>query len=49
MFLYESTKDKVQIIRHLYPTFYGTYEFSMKDCNGLVLVFAEKMKKAEED
>jgi uncharacterized glyoxalase superfamily protein PhnB len=23
--LYESIKDKVQIVRHLYPTFYGTY------------------------
>lgn len=32
--LYETLKNKVRIVRHLYPTFYGTSEFSMKGCNG---------------
>jgi lactoylglutathione lyase len=46
--LYESVKNRVKIIRHLYPTFYGTNEFSMMDCNGCVLVFAEKSEKKED-
>jgi uncharacterized glyoxalase superfamily protein PhnB len=47
--LYESVKNKVRIERHLYPTFYGTKEFSMEDCNGCVLVFAEKLRQKEAD
>ncbi len=43
--LYESVKDKVKIDRHLYPTFYGTNEFSMRDINGCTLVFSEKIRK----
>lgn len=47
--LYDSLKDKVKIVRHLYPTFYGTNEFSMMDCNGCILVFSEKIEKKEEE
>ena len=47
--LYESVKKKVRIERHLYPTFYGTNEFSMRDINGCILVFAEKLEEKEED
>ncbi len=47
--LYESLKNKVQIVRHLCPTFYGMNEFSMIDCNGCVLVFAEQIRKEEEE
>jgi lactoylglutathione lyase len=47
--LYEYLKNRVQIVRHLYPTFYGTNEFSMVDCNGCMLVFAEKVKKEENE
>ena len=47
--LYESVRNKVRIERHLYPTFYGTNEFSMRDINGCILVFAEKLEEKEED
>ncbi|HMK61374.1 MAG TPA: VOC family protein [Dissulfurispiraceae bacterium] len=47
--LYDSVKNRVKIMRHLYPTFYGMNEFSMMDCNGIILVFSEKIKKTEED
>ncbi len=46
--LYNALRTKAKITRHLYPTFYGTNEFSMLDCNGCVLVFSEKIEKAEE-
>lgn len=45
--LYDSIKTSVKIVRHLYPTFYGTTEFSIMDCNGVMLVFSEKNKKDE--
>jgi uncharacterized glyoxalase superfamily protein PhnB len=47
--LYESIKNKVQIVRHIHPTFYGTNEFSIKDCNGITIVFVEKIKKKEDE
>jgi uncharacterized glyoxalase superfamily protein PhnB len=47
--LYESVKNRVRIERHLYPTFYGTNEFSMEDCNGCILVFAEKLNQNQTD
>jgi uncharacterized glyoxalase superfamily protein PhnB len=47
--LYETVKNKVRIERHLYPTFYGTNEFAMEDCNGCILVFAEKLNQNETD
>ncbi len=46
--LYESVKNKVKIDRHLYPTFYGTNEFSMRDINGCTLVFSEKLQQRRE-
>jgi uncharacterized glyoxalase superfamily protein PhnB len=47
--LYESVKGKVKIDRHLYPTFYGTNEFSIRDNNGCTLVFSEKIQREEEN
>ncbi len=47
--LYDALRNKVKITRHLYPTFYGTNEFSMMDCNGCVLVFSEKIGKEEDE
>jgi uncharacterized glyoxalase superfamily protein PhnB len=47
--LYESVKGKGRIDRHLYPTFYGTNEFSMRDNNGCTLVFSEKIEKREQE
>lgn len=38
---YEKIKHDVDIVKHLHKTFYGTYEFSIKDMNGYVLYFAE--------
>lgn len=46
--LYEFVRNKVRIDRHLYPTFYGTLEFSMRDNNGCTLVFSEKMEQEED-
>ena len=38
---FESVKDKVSLVSQLEKTFYGATEFSLKDCNGYVLTFAE--------
>lgn len=40
--LYDSIKDKVQIVEDLHATDYGTYEFTIADNNGLVMVFEEE-------
>ena len=39
--LYERIKDKVTIVKAIENTDYGTREFSILDCNGLVIIFAE--------
>lgn len=39
--LYKRIKDKVNIVRGLYDSGYGMREFSIQDCNGLVITFAE--------
>ena len=38
---FESIKNKVTVLKGLEKTFYGATEFTIKDCNGLVLTFAE--------
>jgi uncharacterized glyoxalase superfamily protein PhnB len=38
---FDSIKDKVTLVSPLEKTFYGATEFSLKDCNGFVLTFAE--------
>jgi hypothetical protein len=39
--LYQSIKDKVNIIRDPFCTNYGMLEFIVQDCNGFFIVFAE--------
>jgi lactoylglutathione lyase len=39
--LYNSVKDKVEIVRDMRETFYGAKEFAVKDLNGYILVFSE--------
>ena len=45
--LYEMVKDKVEIVQELHPTFYGLMEFAMRDCNGYILVFADRPSVGE--
>ena len=40
--VYNSLKDKVNIIVNLHTTWYGMQEFYIKDCNGYILGFAER-------
>jgi len=39
--LYKIIKDKVIVVKELFPASYGMLEFAIRDCNGFVLVFAE--------
>jgi catechol 2,3-dioxygenase-like lactoylglutathione lyase family enzyme len=39
--LYESLRDKVEIVVDLHTTFYGTQEFYFRDLNGYILSFSE--------
>ena len=39
--LYDSIKDRVEILRPLQKQFYGDWEFEVKDLNGYVLVFSQ--------
>jgi len=43
--LYESVKDKMPIRRPPCPMPYGELEFEVRDLNGYVLVFAERMEE----
>lgn len=38
-------KAKTEIVVDLHTTFYGMREFTMKDCDGYLLVFAEELNK----
>jgi uncharacterized glyoxalase superfamily protein PhnB len=38
---YQKIKNKVEIIKDLHKTFYGAYEFAIKDLNGYILYFAQ--------
>ncbi len=38
---YQQIKDKVEIVKPIHKTFYGTYEFAIRDLNGYVLYFAQ--------
>jgi len=40
--LYEALQDKDVLIEELHAKPYGMREFSMQDCNGFILTFAEK-------
>ena len=39
--LYESLRDKVEIVVDFHTTFYGTQEFYFRDINGYILSFSE--------
>ena len=39
--LYDKIKNKVEVIKELNKTFYGAYEFAIKDLNGYIIYFAE--------
>lgn len=39
--LYETLRPRVTVVKDLDATFYGTREFSIQDCNGFILTFAE--------
>jgi uncharacterized glyoxalase superfamily protein PhnB len=41
--LYEKIKTKAEIVQEKHTTFYGTKEFVIKDCNGYILAFAERL------
>ena len=41
---YKTIKDKVTIVQDLHPTEYGTEEFSFQDCNGYILVYAQRVR-----
>ena len=40
---YNFIKEKVQIGKELHTTSYGMTEFTMQDCNGYIIVFAERL------
>lgn len=40
--VYDSLKDKVEIVKELERTWYGMKEFYIKDCNGYILGFGER-------
>ena len=42
--LFESVKDKVEIVQDMHTTFYGSREFAIKDCSGYILAFSEQKK-----
>ena len=41
--LYETLRDKVEIVVDFHDTFYGTQEFYFRDVNGYVLSFSESL------
>lgn len=42
--LFEAVKDKVQVVIPLKKTFYGKWEFIIKDLNGYYVTFASDVK-----
>ena len=44
--VYDKAKiANTEIVVDINTTFYGTREFTMKDCDGYLLIFAEELKK----
>lgn len=39
--LYNRVKGNVTVVQDLHKTFYGACEFTIRDCNGYLLAFAE--------
>jgi len=42
--LYQELKPKVEIVKELENAWYGMKEFYIKDCNGYILAFAERVQ-----
>jgi hypothetical protein len=42
--LYGLVKEKVSILQEMHRRFYGTLEFTMRDPDGYLLAFAEKVE-----
>jgi len=45
--LYNNVKNNVDVLRELQTTFYGKREFSIKDCNGYIITFAQDAPPTE--
>jgi uncharacterized glyoxalase superfamily protein PhnB len=43
--LYETLRDKVEIVVDFHDTFYGTQEFYFRDINGYILSFSESVPR----
>ncbi|HAH01153.1 MAG TPA: bleomycin resistance family protein [Ktedonobacter sp.] len=43
--LYASLQNKVKIVHDMATTFYGAEEFTIEDCNGYILTFAEPISQ----
>ena len=44
--LYGQVQNRVAILHEMSTTFYGTREFTIQDCNGYVLTFAQAVTEA---
>lgn len=47
--LYGMLKDKTNLVQDIHTTFYGAVEFTIEDCNGYFLTFAESSVSEEEE
>lgn len=47
--LYGQLKDKIPVVQDIHTTFYGAVEFTIEDCNGYLLTFAESSGTNEEE
>lgn len=41
---YRMLEGKVTMVKELHPTQYGTEEFAFQDCNGYILVYAQRLR-----
>jgi len=44
--LYGQVQNRVTILHEMTTTFYGTREFTIQDCNGYILTFAQAVTEA---
>ena len=44
--LYAQAQNRVTILHEMTTTFYGTREFTIRDCNGYILTFAQAETEA---
>lgn len=41
-YIYNTIKDRSKIIKDVHTSFYGMKEFALEDCNGIILIFAQR-------